>query len=81
MKITVLCEFLNRADSSSFHLQCRNQAAVDKLIVDEDRAGAAFSFSTAFFRSSEPQVLAQYVKQAFHWRHVDRSAERRSQSY
>ena len=69
----MLRQFLNRADRGALDLQYRYQAAVDKLVIDENRARTALPFSATFLRSREAKVFSQNIEQAFHRGNVNRS--------
>src|SRR5262249_30890866 len=43
-------------------VQQRNQATVDELTVNEDRAGPAFSLPASLFRAGETEFRAQHIE-------------------
>src|SRR5690606_9239289 len=49
----------------------RDEARVDDLAVEHHRARSALAFATAFLRTGEPDVLAQYVEQTLPRRALD----------
>jgi hypothetical protein len=53
---------LDGCDRSAIGVQERNQATVDQLAVDDDRARAALAFSTSFFRPSQLQIATEGVE-------------------
>src|SRR6185437_14898083 len=57
---------LDRPDSRALRLSDRNEAAVDELAVDQNRARTAFPFSATFFGSGQTRFLAKHVKKASH---------------
>ena len=66
-------ERLDGFDSRSFHLADRYQAAIHGFSVQENGAGAAFSFGASFFCAGETEILTQYIDQAFERGSVERT--------
>src|SRR5262249_5603816 len=48
-----------------------HETRVHRQPVDQDRAGAAFSFAASFFRSRELTLFAQHVEEALHRMRID----------
>ena len=67
---------LDGPDDPAFDLADRDEAGVDDLAVEEDRAGAALPFPAALLRARQPEVLAEDVEQAPHARDASTSCRR-----
>lgn len=63
-ELSVFRKSLNGYDLASFDLPGKHQAGVHGFAVHQDRTGAAFSFSAAFFGAGKAKVLAQNVNKA-----------------
>src|SRR4051812_13745625 len=48
-----------------------DEAGVDELAIDEDRARAALAFAAALFRAGEAEVFAEHVEQPLQGRRVE----------
>jgi len=56
----------DRLDVATLDLSDRYQATVNNLALDSHRACAAFALATAFFGTSQVQLLAQNIEQTLH---------------
>ena len=63
MQFAVAGETLERGDLAALGPECRNEATVDRLAIEPDRAGTAIPGVTPFFHS-EPAKTAQKGSQA-----------------
>ena len=64
VELSVRRQPLHRADVAALDLADRDEAAVDDLAVDEDRARPALALAAAFLRPGQAQVQAQDVQEA-----------------
>ena len=67
-------EAFDRRDPRAGGLCQRHEASVDRAAIDENGAGAALPFPTPFFRSRQPAVLPQCVKQTLHRMRIEPDA-------
>ena len=51
-------------DPSAGHLADGNETAIDRLSVDQHRAGSALPLAATFFRSGKVEILTQNVDQS-----------------
>ena len=59
-------EAFDGADGCAVGLQCRDEAGVDELAVQQDGAGATLTFAAAFFCSGKVQVFAEEIEEPLH---------------
>src|SRR5665213_3631563 len=61
MQLAVFGHALDGGQALSFGLDCEHRAALDRLAIDEDGAGAALAGVTADVRSGQADDIAQVV--------------------
>ena len=66
MEFFVDDETFDGGDIGAFRLQDWDEAGVDQVSIDQDGAGSALAFATAFFGSGEVQIFSEDVKEPFH---------------
>jgi hypothetical protein len=59
VKLPVLGQAFNRCDLLSRDGPCGHLTGANRLVVHQDRASAAQTFSAAEFRSGKPQIVSQ----------------------
>src|ERR1700686_681002 len=67
MQLAVLRHPLDRREAFAFGLDGEHRAALDRLAVDQDRAGAALAGVTADVRAGEADHVAQVVHEQEPW--------------
>ena len=57
------CQAFDGCDLASGNLPGGDQASADRFAIQQDRAGAAVARIATYFRSRQPEIVAQHARE------------------